>query len=212
MFRVIAVFFLLIGLAPFAGAADKQAVDLPQRLAEVQSDQQKQATAIRLGQKVAAVCANCHGEGGISSKVDVPNLAGQNTSYLLDQLRLFASGQRKFEFMEGMIKAMNADEKVGVVLFYASQTVPARPVSDARLAQRGREIFGGNCFRCHGNDAHGNAQFARLAGQQQEYLRKTLKHYRDKDASRPNPLMRANAQMLSDDDINALAVYLNSMP
>jgi mono/diheme cytochrome c family protein len=83
--------------------------------------------------------------------------------------------------MEGMIKAMNADEKVGVVLFYASQTVPARPVSDARLAQRGREIFGGNCFRCHGNDAHGNAQFARLAGQ---FIRRLIKKkgYQDQPA------------------------------
>lgn len=211
MFRVIAGFVFFMLVTPLAMAADKQAVDLPQRLAEVQADPQRLEAAVKLGQKVAAVCANCHGNGGVSSKMDVPNLAGQNTSYLLDQLRLFASGQRKFEFMEGMIKAMNADEKVGAVLFYASQAVPARPATDARLAQRGRDIFSGNCFRCHGNDAHGNAQFARLAGQQQEYLRKTLTHYRDKDPSRPNPLMRANAQMLSDDDINALAVYLNSM-
>ena len=44
--------------------------------------------------KVAAFCANCHGEGGNSVKPDVPNLAGQNTAYLLDQVRQFSDGRR----------------------------------------------------------------------------------------------------------------------
>lgn len=212
------VWFGLTGLllaSSMAWAADKPGappVDLAQRLAEVQADPARMATFIRTGEKVAAVCANCHGDGGYSIKPDVPNLAGQNSSYLMEQVRLFAEGKRKYEFMEGMIKAMNADEKVGMVLFYSSREVPRKPVTDARLAKRGQEIFSSNCFRCHGNDGRGNAQFARIAGQQAEYLRNNLKRYRDKDPVRPNPLMRATTQMLSDDDINALAVYVSSMP
>lgn len=206
-------FTCLVLLASTAWAGDKAGpVDLPQRLSEVQADPQRLQSYIRQGQKVAAVCANCHGDGGNSIKPDVPNLAGQNSAYLLEQLRLFAEGKRKFEFMEGMIKAMSADEKVGAVLFYSSRDVVRRPAGDAKLVQRGRDIFSQNCFRCHGNDGRGNAQFARIAGQQPEYIRKTLKGYRDKDPARPNPLMRATTQLLSDDDLNALAAYVSTMP
>jgi cytochrome c553 len=52
-----------------------------------------------LGRKAAAVCAYCHGDGGNSVKPDVPNLAGQNTAYLLEQIQQFSDGRRRNEFM-----------------------------------------------------------------------------------------------------------------
>jgi len=152
--------------------------DLSARLAEAKANPQLAADLLIKGRRAAAVCANCHGEGGNSVKPDIPNLAGQNPMYLLEQTRQFADGRRRFDFMEGMIKAMSSDEKVGVALFYAGQAVVTSSATNAALAAKGKEIFNKNCFRCHGNDGHGNDTFARIAGQQKGYLTNTLKSYR----------------------------------
>jgi cytochrome c553 len=186
--------------------------DLDARLAEAQRDPKLADSLFRTGRKVAAVCANCHGEGGISSKPEVPNLAGQNTAYLLEQLRRFAEGRRRFEFMEGMIKAMNADEKVGMAMFYAAQPVPTRPAADAALRTRGRTIFQQVCFRCHADDGHGNEKFARIAGQPFVYLKATLKRYRSNTGERIDPLMAANTKLLTDADIEAVVAFVAGMP
>ena len=80
-------------------------VDLSARLLEAQADPKLEQALLTTGRKVAAVCANCHGEGGNSVKPDIPNLAGQNPAYLLEQVRQFADGRRRDMFMEGMIRA-----------------------------------------------------------------------------------------------------------
>ena len=91
-------------------------IDLGARLKEAEANPRLLEAANKTGGKVASFCANCHGEGGNSTNLDTPNLAGQNTSYLLEQLRQFADGRRRNIFMEGMIKALSPEEKVGVVL------------------------------------------------------------------------------------------------
>jgi cytochrome c553 len=96
--------------------ARSAAADPPARLAEARADPKLSANLVKTGQKVAAFCANCHGDGGNSGKPEVPNLAGQNPAYLLEQSRLFAEGRRRDAFMEGLFKALSVDEKVGVAL------------------------------------------------------------------------------------------------
>ena len=157
------------------------------------------------------MCANCHGDGGNSTKPSVPNLAGQNPAYLLEQVRQFADGRRRYEFMEGMIRAMNSDEKIGMVLFYAAQPVTPKPAADAALLAKGQEIFGKNCFRCHGDMGRGNDQIARIAGQQTDYLRSTLKRYPDGPNTRANSIMTPNTKLLTDADIESLVAYVSSM-
>lgn len=189
----------------------KTPVDLTARLAQSQTDASLATELMSKGRRAAAVCANCHGAGGNSTKPDIPNLAGQNPAYLLDQMRLFADGKRRFEFMEGMIKAMSADEKVGAVLFYAAQPVITSPAKNAALADKGKAYYDKVCFRCHANDGHGNNTFARIAGQQSVYLTTTLKNYRDAKGGRTNPLMADNTRHMSDADIEAVVTYVSSM-
>lgn len=191
------------------GAAD---VDLAARLKEVQQDPKLQESLLKTGQRVAAVCANCHGEGGNSSKPDIPNLAGQNPIYLVEQLRQFADGQRRYEFMEGMIKAMSRDEKIGAVLFYASQKVTHKPAANAALAAKGKDYFNKICWRCHAEDGRGNEKFARIAGQQADYMRITLKRYRTGTGPRVDPLMVGSTKLMTDADIDAVVAYVSSMP
>jgi cytochrome c553 len=202
--------------APAGSAQPAQArasanTDLSARLAQAQANPQLAAELLVKGRRAAAVCANCHGEGGNSVKPEYPNLAGQNPSYLLEQMRQFADGRRRFEFMEGMIKAMSSDEKVGVVMFYASKPVTAGTPANPALAAKGKEHFDKICFRCHGQDGHGNDTFARIAGQQSAYLALTLKRYRGGQGPRNNPLMTDNTRHMSDADIDAVVAYVTSM-
>lgn len=212
----LAAALIAVSLSPpaFSQSARARAtasVDLDARFAEVQGDAKLAESLFKTGRKVAAVCAHCHGEGGNSAKSDIPNLAGQNPAYLLDQLRQFADGRRRNMFMEGMIKAMEADEKIGMVLFYAAQPVIPQPVADKALVARGQSYYGKVCFRCHGADGRGNEHLARLAGQQPEYLRLTLKRYRAGSGPRVDPVMASNTQMMTDADIDAVAAYVASM-
>jgi cytochrome c553 len=204
-------FTVLPASAQPAKARASAGIDLSARLTEAQANPQLASELLIKGRRVAAVCANCHGEGGNSVKPDIPNLAGQNPAYLLEQTRQFADGRRRYDFMEGMIKAMSSDEKVGAALFYAAQAVITSSATNPTLAAKGKEIFSKNCFRCHGNDGHGNDTFARIAGQQKVYLVNTLKSYRSGQGPRSNPLMTDNTRHLTDADIESVMTYVSSL-
>lgn len=187
-------------------------VDYPARLKEVQANPKALEDAMKTGRKVAGFCANCHGEGGNSTNPDIPNLAGQNPGYLLDQVRQFAEGKRKNEFMEGMIRALKPDETIGMVVFFGAQPVlPHKSGANAAQIAKGKDLFNKNCFRCHGENGLGSERFARIAGQQTGYLNKTIKRYRAGSVQRSDPLMTAATSMLSDADIDALVAYVSGM-
>lgn len=199
--------------AQSARARATAGVDLAARLQEVESSPKLTEELLKTGQKVAAVCANCHGDGGNSSKPDIPNLAGQNPAYLLEQVRQFAEGQRRNAFMEGMIKALKSDEKVGMVLFYARQNVLVQKSdASAALVAKGKDYYNRICWRCHATDGRGNEKFARIAGQQPVYLRNTLTQYRAGAGVRTDPLMGATTKLMTDADIDAVVAYVSSMP
>jgi len=187
-------------------------VDLAARLKEVEANPKLAETLYKSGEQVAAICANCHGEGGNSTKPDIPNLAGQNPAYLLEQLRKFADGQRRNDFMEGMIKVLKSDEKVGMVLFYARQNVVVhKSASSPALLAKGKDYFNKICWRCHAEDGRGNEKFARIAGQQPAYLNTTLKRYRAGVGARTDPLMASSTKLMTDADIDAVVAYVSSM-
>ena len=204
--------FPTISVAQTAKARATAKVDLEARFKEVMADPQLADTLYKNGRKVAAVCSNCHGEGGNSTISTVPNLAGQNPAYLLEQVRLFAVGKRRNEFMEGIIRAMESDEKIGMVLFYAAQEVTHKPAANPEIVAKGQALFNSICFKCHGNAGRGSEQVARIAGQQADYVRLTLKGYRDGSIARPNSIMTPNVKQLSNTDVEAIVAYVSSMP
>ena len=208
---------VLAALACHAGALAQPAkpgpttTDLDARLALAKADPKLAEPLLKTGRKVAAFCANCHGDAGNSSKPDVPNLAGQNTAYLLEQLRQFADGRRRNEFMQSMINAMSPDEKLGAALFYATQTVAARPAPRAELLAQGADIYQKNCFRCHGDKGMGNEKIARIAGQQPDYLALSIRRYRSGSGVRTDPLMASNTKLLTDTQVDAVAAYVSAL-
>lgn len=191
-----------------SGAMAQQAIQ--DKLKAIQADPVALRAAVDAGKKVTFFCANCHGDDGNSKIPEVPNLAGQNPAYLLEQIRKFGAGERKDPFMQGLIKVLKDDERLQAASYFASMSVPPSR-ADAAQAARGKELFGKLCVRCHGEQARGNETIPRLAGQKLPYLQLTITRYRDKTGIRNSQLMAIATSNLKSEDIVALANYLTQL-
>lgn len=120
--------------------------------------------------------------------------------------------------MNSLAKEFTLDDKVNLAIYYARQQVQVRP-QDEQLSAAGRRIYLQRCVSCHGEGAHGSAEYARLAGQQPDYLRMTLGGFRangrgerqEGTATRRSPIMESIARRLDGEDIEALAAYLSAL-
>lgn len=86
------------------------------------------------------------------------------------------------------------------------------PTADAQgNAERGRQL-GFTCLGCHGIEGYRNAypsyRVPRLGGQNREYMETALRAYRD--GTRPHPTMQAQANSLTDADIDDLLSWLDT--
>lgn len=68
---------------------------------------------------LVADCVPCHGADGIAKFAEVPNLAGQNALYLLDQLRAFHTGKRAHKEMRYMARKMTEEEMEAIAAYFA---------------------------------------------------------------------------------------------
>lgn len=195
----------------FSLPASAQVATLEQKLVQTQQNPKAMEVAVEAGKKASFFCANCHGADGNSVQGEVPNLAGQNPAFLLEQIRKFGSGQRKNEFMQKLIKLLSEDDKLNIALYYAAQNVAARAPGDPALMGKGFEWYSKTCIRCHGPDGRGNDKIARIAGQQPTYLIQTLTRYRDKTGERYDPMMVTFTAPLKDPDIRAVAEYVSRL-
>jgi cytochrome c553 len=201
---------IAVGIMAASGAAFAQ-TPAQDKLKAIQADPAALKQAIEAGHKASFFCVNCHGDNGISKIPEVPNLAGQNPAYLLEQIRKFGSGERKDQFMQGLIKVLKDDERVQIALFFGSQAVPPSKADPVQVA-RGKELFTKLCVRCHGEAAHGDATIPRLAGQQIPYVVTSVTRYRDGTGIRNNQLMSIATSSLKNEDIKAIANYLTQLP
>jgi len=183
---------------------------LSARIDAIAGDGPLPAEVLREGRERSLLCSQCHGKDGNSIRPEIPMLAGQNPVYLLDQIERFTEGKRKNFVMQKLAASLSDDEKVKLVLYFAS--MPKKHSSgDPELAARGRIPFEKYCQRCHGADGHGTAGYARLAGQHPTYIIKTLTDFRDRKGDRNNPYMYSFTQLLSDEDIEAVAAYIANL-
>lgn len=165
------------------------------------------AADIKAGEQKANHCASCHGQTGNSSNAQWPNLAAQQSTYLVNQLKAFKAGDRINPIMQPMASPLK-DEDINDLAAYFSSQQPIKAGGDPALAKSG-ESKASMCLGCHGAKSEGNGQFPRLAGQHPEYLVQQLKAF--KAGSRKGGPMQAITANLSEEDFKALAAYFGSL-
>lgn len=204
---------LLVTALATAAPAPKPAEPSPEamheKLVQFAKDPARQAAALKEGEKAASVCRHCHGAGGNSVLPDVPNLAGQNAAYLLEQMNKFVHGQRhSSDFMTGLIRALTPDERVTAALFLSQQPVTHKPDAGRAQSSAGQQVYAKLCASCHGASGLGTQKIPRLAGQQVKYVEDSLKRYRSGSGERIDAKMAGYTRNLKDADIQNLAGYL----
>jgi cytochrome c553 len=157
------------------------------------------------------LCKFCHGSTGNSRKSTIPNLASQNTTYLIRQFELFATGQRKNRTMNEMSRLLTPEDKVNIALFFSRQKIKPQHRYRPELAEKGKKIFSLKCFFCHGKNAYGKETLPRIASQPADYVVRTLNSYNSSLNKRADTDMTRVARALKKDEIQALAAYLTTL-
>jgi cytochrome c553 len=174
------------------------------------------------GKAKSMTCAGCHGVDGNSVNPEWPSLAGQHASYIARQLAAFKDGSRNNPLMSAQAMMLGDQDMQDLGAYFAAQTPATKTVADAATVDRGRALYlGGDaekgvtaCLACHGPTGAGNAPagFPAIAGQHAVYaaqLRAYAKGERKTDA--PAKMMRDIASRLSEEDIKAVASYVQGL-
>jgi len=164
------------------------------------------------GKQKAEICAGCHGEAGISQMENVPSLAGQPDQFIQWQLVFFRGGARKNEQMAPIAETISNEDIRILGAYFASLTPPkaAAPDDNPDLSKKGAQAAAGRrCASCHTDSYAGTKAVARIAGQREEYLVKSLRDYKTGQRSGGAGAAMADvAYPLSEEEIEALAHYL----
>ena len=148
------------------------------------------------GAQKVQTCAVCHGAEGNSVNPMWPKLAGQHAEYILKQLQNFKTGARRNPQMSPMAAAVTVE--LGEKIYRAGDATSKLP----------------SCMACHGPAASGNpaAKYPSLAGQYAAYTTAQLQAFkseaRNNDA---NNMMRDTAGKLSNEEIEAVSLYLQGL-
>jgi cytochrome c553 len=158
----------------------------------------------------AKVCSACHGEAGIPQLKTTPVIWGQNAGYLFLQLRDFKSGARKNDLMSPVAATLEKDDLLALGSYFSklkwpNLQQPPAPQDTATKALQANASVG--CTACHLDHFQGDGSTARLAGQQHDYLIKTMMDFRS-GARGNNPGMSDLMKATSPEELAALAEYL----
>jgi cytochrome c553 len=167
------------------------------------------------------LCAACHGADGNSVITMNPKLAGQHPEYITKQLTEFKSGVRSNPVMSGMAATLTPEDMVNMGAYFAAQSSKGGAAASNGAGSVGEKIYRGGipdmgvpaCAACHGPNGAGlPVQFPRLSGQHAEYTVNQMKAFRAGErANDANKTMRMVAGKLSDQDIAAVADYIQGL-
>jgi cytochrome c553 len=170
------------------------------------------------------VCSNCHGIDDVSVSPNFPNLAAQQEVYLIEQMKSFKNHNRSdpagFDYMWGLSTHLTDDQIKGLAAYYASTRPSQGTSADVARISKGQLIFEKgipennvpSCLACHGQNAEGNQQTPRLAGQHADYLVKQLKVFQRTDERPEGAIMKGIAHLLTIENMENVAAYLEAMP
>lgn len=163
------------------------------------------ADTVAAGKAAAATCIACHGADGNSKLPGTPSLAGQHPGYLLASMQAYKDGSRKDSSMAGQVANLDKVTMENLAAYFAAQTPVARP-APAKGDKVAGEPLSGKCGGCHGKEGHSaDAVTPSLAGQDAQYLVKTMQNYRD--GGRAHPEMKAMLAGVKDADLAHIAAF-----
>lgn len=217
MIRLFVIFVALWGSA-WAVHAQQGLDALPEDLVadyeavldRISEDPAELERVVEAGRERAIFCNTCHGSDGSAERPNYPSLASQNPVYLLDQIEQFADHSREKEVMNVLAETFSNEEKINLSLYYANMELEPTDF-DADLARAGAEVYQLRCAQCHGSDGRGEEGYARIAGQQPEYVITVLEEYRSGDSPRRVSEMYGIASALEESEIEAVAHYAASL-
>ena len=158
----------------------------------------------------AASCVGCHGVNGNSTMPGVPSLAAQNSRYIYLQLRDFQEGRRNNDMMTPMTAGLSRDDMKEIAQYFSEQKLSSKGFkadpAKAKLGQaKADETL---CAMCHLGEFVGQNEIPKVAGQNYDYVVKTLKDFKAKTRTNDAGNMTSVASTLSDADIENLAHYI----
>jgi cytochrome c553 len=174
-------------------------------------------------EKANQICQACHGMdgNGVPGQPIWPKLAGQHPQYIYKQLMNFKNNERYNVQMSPMAMPLTEEEVRNLAAYYSSLE-QSGGTAEAELVAKGEQLYrAGNpttgvpaCTGCHGPAGVGSnlAKFPRISGQYSEYLAQTLQHFRSHErANDPNGMMRGVAAKMTDEEIAAVAAYVEGL-
>ena len=170
------------------------------------------------------VCINCHGVTGNAISPNFPNLAGQTEEYVASQLNGFKNQNRRdpagFEYMWGLSRNLTDEQVKQLAQYYSAQKPAQQPLeSTPEKVAAGQLIYQSGvpdkgvtaCFACHGAQGQGNGTMPRLAGQHVDYVSKQLLVFQRTDLRPEGSVMKTIAHGLSEEDIENVAAFVQSL-
>ncbi|NLG75609.1 MAG: cytochrome c4 [Xanthomonadaceae bacterium] len=173
------------------------------------------------GQAKSTTCVACHGANGNSANPEWPNIAGQHASYILKQLQAFKAGERQDPLMSPIAMTLSEEDMADLAAYYSTQTLTGLEADPSKVELGQRLYRGGDlqtnvaaCTGCHGPSGSGNptALYPAIKGQHATYIAKQLRAFRaGTRQTDPNGMMRDVARTMSDEQIDAVASYMQGL-
>ncbi|HEY4808664.1 MAG TPA: cytochrome c4 [Roseiarcus sp.] len=157
----------------------------------------------------AALCGACHGEKGLPADPSIPIIWGQHEGYLYLELRDFQKGARKDDRMTPIAQSLSKEDAVALAAYFAAKSWPrtgAPEASKTDTAIAMTAIKSVVCTSCHLEEFQGDSSIPRLAGQEADYLAKTMTDFRNRTRAN-NPGMSDLMNTVTPEQIAAMAKF-----
>ncbi|HUO53820.1 MAG TPA: c-type cytochrome [Rhodoblastus sp.] len=173
-----------------------------------------------------AYCKTCHGVSGqgFRGALPMPRLAGQQPDYIKNQLQAFIEKRRTNPVMSNVAHVLSPEMVNELSEAFYKLDPPPLGGAPKGLAAEGKMIFEKGvesanippCASCHGDDAKGNGEFPRLAGQLNDYVIRKLTNFEKERGQNPahpdtSAIMKPIAHDLTPQQIAAVAAYVSEL-
>lgn len=173
------------------------------------------------------ICAACHAADGNSGIAMYPKLSAQFSNYIFHQTKDIKEGKRTTgaaASMAPMVMGLSEQDIADVAAYYAKQFPKAGETNPKENPELGAKIFRGGladkkvpaCMSCHGPNGAGIpgggtdiVAYPRLGGQHAAYVVEQLNAY--KSGQRENAIMADIAKRMSDEDMKAVANFIQGL-